>query len=113
MPIVAYTINLSPFELKIDFTVVPNLPSKAASLKNLNAFNNLGQELRHHLQVGGAADRQKLSESLNHPQHQITPAGLQQAEGCRGVRHQRVSVALTVSPAGEAGMSAASLDDVF
>ena len=42
MPIVAYTINLSPFELKIDFTVVPNLPSKAASLKNLNAFNNLG-----------------------------------------------------------------------
>jgi len=39
---VAYTINLSPFELKIDFTVVPNLPSKAASLKNLNAFNNLG-----------------------------------------------------------------------
>ena len=46
------------------------------------------QEHRHHLEMCRTADRQKFSQTLHHPQHQITPAGLQQGEGCSGVRHR-------------------------
>ena len=42
MAMVAYTINLNPFELNIALTVAANLFSRAANLKNLNAFKSLG-----------------------------------------------------------------------